>query len=183
MLEDFVFAGFGGQGVMFAGQLLAYAAMDEGLEVTWIPSYGPEMRGGTAHCQVVISSRPIGSPIVQRPKVALVFNIPSFEKYEPLVAQNGLLVVNVSLITRTSSRSDLTELGVPATQLANQLGDTRVTNMVLLGAALTARFVLPLDAIRRALEQHLPEHRRNLLSINLEAFELGAEYGMGIYSS
>jgi 2-oxoglutarate ferredoxin oxidoreductase subunit gamma len=181
MLEDFVFAGFGGQGVMFAGQLLAYAAMDEGFEVTWIPSYGPEMRGGTAHCQVVVSDSPIGSPLVKRPKVAVVFNNPSFERYEPLVAQDGLLVANISLIARTSRRSDVTELGVPATQIASQLGDTRMTNMVLLGAALTAWPVLPLDAIRRALEKHLPEHRRNLLPLNLEALDQGVEYGRGIH--
>jgi 2-oxoglutarate ferredoxin oxidoreductase subunit gamma len=180
MVEAFVFAGFGGQGVMFAGQLLAYAAMDAGLEVTWIPSYGPEMRGGTAHCLVVISEHPIGSPVVERPKTAIVFNNPSFDKYEPLVAPDGLLVVNISLVTRTSRRSDLTELAVPATRLASLLGDTRVTNLVLLGAALTAQPVLPLEAIRRALEQHLPEHRRSLLPLNLEALARGADYGVGM---
>ena len=180
MVEEFVFAGFGGQGVMFAGQLLAYAAMDEGLEVTWIPSYGPEMRGGTAHCLVVVSEHPIGSPVVERPKTAIVFNNPSFDKYEPLVAQAGLLVVNSSLVTRPSRRKNLTVLVIPATQLASQLGDVRVTNMVLLGATLSARPVLPLDAIRHALEKHLPERRRNLLPLNLEALARGAEYGVGV---
>lgn len=174
MLEELVFAGFGGQGVMFAGQLLAYAAMDAGLEVTWIPSYGPEMRGGTAHCLVVISDRPIGSPVVKHPQTAIVFNNPSFDKYEPLVAHDGLLVVNASLVRRASRRHDLTELAVPATQLASQLGDTRVTNMVLLGATLAARTLLPLDAIRHALEQHLPNHRRHLLPLNFEALARGA---------
>jgi len=181
MIETFVFAGFGGQGVMFAGQLLAYAAMDAGLEVAWIPSYGPEMRGGTAHCLTVISDRPIGSPMVQHPKVAVVFNNPSFEKYEPVVAHDGLLVVNVSLIPHTSKRTDLTEILVPATQIATQLGDVRVTNMVLLGAALTARPVLPLDALFSALERHIPAHRRGLLAINTEALRRGAEYGVGIH--
>lgn len=174
MLDEFLFAGFGGQGVMFAGQLLAYAAMDEGLEVTWIPSYGPEMRGGTAHCLVVVSDRPIGSPLVRNPKAAIVFNGPSFDKYEPLIAHDGLLVVNHSLVARISQRSDLTELRVPATQLASQLGDVRLTNMLLLGAALAARPVLPLDAVRRALEKHLPERRRSLLPLNLEALAQGA---------
>ncbi|MCS7071387.1 MAG: 2-oxoacid:acceptor oxidoreductase family protein, partial [Anaerolinea sp.] len=174
MLETFVFAGFGGQGVMFAGQLLAYAAMDAGLEVAWIPSYGPEMRGGTAHCLTAISDRPIGSPIVQHPKVAIVFNNPSFEKYEPLVAHDGLLVVNISLVACTSKRTDLTEVLVPATQIATQLGSIRVTNMVLLGAALTARPVLPLEALYSALEKHIPAHRRNLLDLNLAAVRRGA---------
>jgi 2-oxoglutarate ferredoxin oxidoreductase subunit gamma len=181
MAVEFVFAGFGGQGVMFAGQLLAYAALHEGLEVTWIPSYGPEMRGGTAYCLVVVSACPIGSPLVKRPKVAVVFNNPSFEKYEPLVAQDGLLVANISLIGRTSRRSDVTELGVPATQIAGQLGDTRVTNMVLLGAALTSWPVFPLSAVHHALDKHIPEHRHNLLPLNLEALERGAEYGTDIH--
>jgi 2-oxoglutarate ferredoxin oxidoreductase subunit gamma len=104
MQKEFVFAGFGGQGVMFVGQILAYAAMDEGLEVTWIPSYGPEMRGGTANCVVTISDKPIGSPVTLHPKVAVVFNIPSFVKYEPSVARGGLLAMNSSLIDQTSTR-------------------------------------------------------------------------------
>lgn len=180
MIEEFVFSGFGGQGVMFVGQLLAYAAMDEGLEVTWIPSYGPEMRGGTAHCFVVLSDRPIGSPLVKNPKVAVVFNGPSFDKYEPLVASGGLLVVNVSLISRTSRRSDLTELSIPATQLADKIGDTRLSNVVLLGATLTAHPVLPLGAVRRALDKHIPEHRRHLLPLNYQALEKGAEFAVGV---
>src|SRR5689334_11950070 len=99
MQKEYLFAGFGGQGIMFAGQLLAYAAMDYGLEVTWIPSYGPEMRGGTAHCVVVISDKPIGSPIVAHTSAALVFNNPSFNKYESVVRSGGLLVSNASLIS------------------------------------------------------------------------------------
>ncbi len=180
MFEDVVVAGSGGQGVMFAGQLMAYAAMSEGLEVTWIPSYGPEMRGGTAHCFVVISDRPIGSPLVQNPKLAIVLNEPSFAKYEPLVEPHGLLVINRSIITRTSQRRDLTLLPVPASEIASECGDRRVINMVLLGAALAVRPILPLGAVRRALEQHLPEKHRNLLSLNLEALERGADYASGI---
>ncbi len=174
MREAFLFSGFGGQGVMFAGQLLAYAAMDSGLEVTWIPSYGPEMRGGTAHCLVVISDRPIGSPLVPHPSVAVIFNAPSFTKYEPLVAPGGLLVINASLVAERSARRDLTELRLPATQLATQLGDVRVTNMLLLAAALTARPVMPLSAVESALAAHLPEHRRSLLPVNLQAVRCGA---------
>ncbi len=176
MQEEFLFAGFGGQGVMFAGQLLAYAAMEEGKEVTWIPSYGPEMRGGTAHCFVVISDRPIGSPIVRHPKVAVVFNNPSFEKYEPLVAPGGVLAVNASLVTLRSSRTDITVLEVPASDIADELGNLRIANLALLGAALMARPVLPLDAIKRALNNHIPEHRRDMLQVNYKALERGAEF-------
>jgi 2-oxoglutarate ferredoxin oxidoreductase subunit gamma len=174
MTTECLFSGFGGQGVMFAGQLMAYAALDAGLEVTWIPSYGPEMRGGTAHCLVVVSDQPIGAPLVAHPQIAIVFNGPSFDKYEPLVAAGGLLVVNSSLVTRTSLRRDLTVLHIPATQTAGQLGDTHLANMVLLGAALTARPVLPLTAIERALDAHLPERRRHLLPLNLQALAAGA---------
>lgn len=176
MKEEFVFAGFGGQGVMFAGQLLAYAAMDEGLEVTWMPSYGPEMRGGTAHCYVVISDRPVGSPLVSRPKTAVVFNVPSFDRYAPLVAPGGLLAYNESLIDRQTQRRDIAVLPVPASALADTLGDLRLMNVVMLGALLTARPALPLDALRRALELHMPARRREMLAQNLAALERGAAF-------
>jgi 2-oxoglutarate ferredoxin oxidoreductase subunit gamma len=175
MQEQILFAGFGGQGVMFVGMLVAYAAMDEGREVTWIPSYGPEMRGGTAHCFVVISDRPIGSPVVRRPGAAVVFNTPSFEKYEPLVAPAGLLVRNASLITQCSQRADITELGIGATEIADELGSPRLVNMVLLGATLVARPCVSLLSVSAALEKHLPEHHRDLLSLDREALQRGVE--------
>src|SRR5512139_941193 len=106
MQTEIILAGFGGQGILFAGQLLAYAAMDAGREVTWIPSYGPEMRGGTANCTVIISEEEIGAPTVRNPKAALVFNLPSFDKYEPLVLPGGVLIANASLINRSFQRSD-----------------------------------------------------------------------------
>ncbi len=176
MQEEFLFAGFGGQGVMFVGQLLAYCAMDEGLEATWIPSYGPEMRGGTAHCYVVISDKPIGSPIVRYPKVAIAFNTPSFEKYEPVVAPGGMLVWNSSLISQESQRTDIKHLPVPASDLAQELDNLRLTNVVLLGAVLAAYPTLTLDAMRKALDAHIPAHRRDLLSKNYEALDKGATF-------
>ena len=177
MQEEFLFAGFGGQGVMFIGQLLAYAGMDNGKEVTWIPSYGPEMRGGTAHCIVVISDKAIGSPIVSRPGIGVVFNKPSFDTYESLVAENGLLVVNSSLVPDAQTRrDDLFLLKIPATDLAHDLGHARLTNVVMIGAVLAARPVLPVAAIRQALYDHIPPHRRNMLDINYLALEKGAEY-------
>ena len=180
MQEEFLFAGFGGQGVMFIGQLLSYAAMDEGMEVTWIPSYGPEMRGGTAHCYVVISDKPIGSPIIRHPKVTIVFNVPSFERYEPLVASSGLLARNLDLVPRESARTDITELAVPASTIADELGNLRLANIVMLGATLTLRPILSIDAIKRALDIHIPEHHRELLPLNYEGLDKGAEFASSL---
>ena len=177
MQEEFVFSGFGGQGVMFIGQLLAYAAMDNEMEVTWIPSYGPEMRGGTAHCFVVISDRTIGSPVVSRPGVGVAFNRPSFEKYEPVVAHNGLIVVNSSLVPDAEThREDITLLKVPATDLAYELENARLANVIMMGAVLTVRPVLSVDALRQALDNHIPAHRRGMLEANYRALEKGAEF-------
>lgn len=176
MQEEFVFSGFGGQGVMFVGQLLAYIGMNEGYHVTWIPSYGPEMRGGTAHCTVTISDRPIGSPLVRFPKAVIVFNAPSFDKYEPLVAEGGMLFRNESLVSQTSARTDITEIAVPASDIADSLGTLRLANVVMLGAILQARPVLTLEAAKHALEEHIPAHRRNLLDLNYEALDRGAAF-------
>ena len=173
--QELVFSGFGGQGVMFVGQLLAYAAMEHGLNVTWIPSYGPEMRGGTAHCFVVISDKAIGSPLVRSPKIAVVFNNPSFEKYEPLIAPGGLLAINASMIGARTARQDIDELAVPATDIAGELGALRLANMVLLGAVLGARPLLPLEAVEHALDQHIPPHRRDMLKLNIQALHRGLE--------
>lgn len=172
-----LFAGFGGQGVMFAGQLLAFAGMYEDLEVTWIPSYGPEMRGGTAHCFVMLSARPIGSPAVKYPDIAVVFNNPSFDKYEPLTAAGGLLVANSSLVKRESQRTDIMTLYIPASETADELGNTRLANVVLLGAVLAAHPVVSMESVRQALADHLPDHRRDMLSLNYAALEKGAVSG------
>lgn len=174
MQEEIVFAGFGGQGVMFAGQLLAYTAMDEGYEVTWIPSYGPEMRGGTAHCIVTISDQPIGSPLVKNPKIAVVFNKPSFDKYDALVAPGGMLVVNSSLISESTSRTDITEIRVSATEMADTLGNQRMANMILLGALLAAATPLEPDQLKKGLDHHIPAHHRGTLPANYEAVDAGA---------
>lgn len=174
MQHEILFSGFGGQGVMFAGQLLAYAALDEGYEVTWIPSYGPEMRGGTAHCYVVISDRPIGSPAVRFPEIVVTFNNPSFARYEPSVATSGLLAYNASLIEHQGQRADIAYLPVQASEIAEALGNIRLANVVMLGAMLAARPILSLDALRRAVTNHMPAHRRDLITLNLEAIEKGA---------
>src|SRR5690349_15363946 len=134
MQHDIVFSGFGGQGALFAGQLLAYAALDAGRNVTWIPSYGPEMRGGTAHCTVIVSDQPIGSPLVRHPRNVVAFNNPSVEKYAPLLATGGNLIYNDSLIVRTIARADIQAIPVPASAIAAELGNNKLLNMVLLGA-------------------------------------------------
>lgn len=174
MQTEIIFAGFGGQGVLFAGQLLAYAAMDEGRHVTWIPSYGPEMRGGTAHCTVIISDEEIGSPLVRRPAAVVALNLPSRDKYAPLVAPGGVLVVNASLVPPGAARADLRVFEVPANDMAEALGNGRLANVVLLGVLLAALPVLPLEALERAIGAHLPERHKALLDLNRQALRQGA---------
>lgn len=175
METSIIIAGFGGQGVLFAGQLLAYAGMDNDQNVTWIPSYGPEMRGGTANCTVIISDEPIGAPIVSHPDVALVFNRPSFDKYEPLVRADGLLVVNSTLVESRSKREDLDTACVPANRIAEEYGSIKMLNMAMVGAMLARRSFLPLEALERSLCNHLPESKAHLLESNLVVLRRGFE--------
>lgn len=173
MQTEILIAGFGGQGVLFAGQVLAYAAMDSGKEVTWIPSYGPEMRGGTANCTVIISDEEIGSPNVRNPRAVIALNLPSADKYEPLVASGGVLVGNQSMINRPFTREDITSVLIPAVEIAEMIGDRRLTNMVTLGALLALLPVLPVQSIEQALDDHLPERHKRLLPANYEALQAG----------
>lgn len=178
METSIVISGFGGQGALFAGQLLTYAGMDAGRYVTWIPSYGPEMRGGTAHCVVIISDEPVGAPVVARPDVAIALNLPSYHKYEPLVKAGGLLIVNSSLAEVKSSRTDIDTLYIPANALAEEWGTVKMLNMVMIGALLAARPILPLEAVEKALVEHLPAGKQHLIDGNLQvlrqAFQLAA---------
>ena len=175
MKTDLIIAGFGGQGVLFAGQLLAHAALDADLHTTWYPSYGPEMRGGTANCTVVIADEPIGSPVIARPDAAIVLNLPSLDRYEPLVRPGGLLIVNSSLIDREVQRTDVDVIAIPADDVAAELGNPRLTNMVLVGALLARRPVFTLDHVTATLEKVIPERHRHLLPANRAALERGAE--------
>lgn len=176
MQTEIVVAGFGGQGVLFAGQVVAYAAMDNGLEVTWIPSYGPEMRGGTANCTVIVSDEEIGSPLVAHPAVVIAMNLPSLDKYEPTVKEGGLLVVNASMVDRSPTRTDIHWVMVPGNDIAEELGDRRMTNMVLLGAMLANVTLLPLEAVEKSLREHLPERHHKLLPTNYKALREGAKF-------
>jgi 2-oxoglutarate ferredoxin oxidoreductase subunit gamma len=175
MQTEIVIAGFGGQGVLFAGQVLAYAAMDNGKEVTWIPSYGPEMRGGTANCTVIIADEEIGSPLVRYPQALIVMNLPSLDKYEQTVAKGGTVIVNSSLIERPIHREDLSSHLVPANEIAESVGDKRMTNVVMVGALLAVIPVLPIEAIEKALKDHLPERHKKLLPLNYQALRAGAD--------
>jgi 2-oxoglutarate ferredoxin oxidoreductase subunit gamma len=176
MQTELIIAGFGGQGVLFAGQLLSYAAMDAGKEVTWIPSYGPEMRGGTANCTVIIADEEIGSPLVRHPKAAIAMNLPSLDKCEAMVITGGVLVVNSSMVNRLIKRTDLRTVIIPASDIAESLGDKRMTNMVLLGGLLVNLPLLPIEALEKALEQHLPARHHRLLSLNYKALRQGATF-------
>ena len=176
MQQEVIIAGFGGQGVLFTGQLLAYAGMDEGKQVTWIPSYGPEMRGGTANCTVVISDEAIGSPFVQNPAVVIAMNLPSLDKYENLIKPGGILVVNSSMINREVTRKDIKVVSIPANEVAESIGSKRAVNMVMLGGLLGNMDLLSLQAMETALKSHLPERHQKFLAGNLEGLRQGASH-------
>lgn len=173
MQKEIIIAGFGGQGVLFAGQVLAYAAMDTGKTVTWIPSYGPEMRGGTANCTVVIADEEIGSPLVQNPPYVIALNLPSFDKYEPLVQPGGVLIVNQSMVDRAAKRVDISTILIPGNDLAEEIGDRRLLNMVMVGALLAQFDLINLKDVEKALEAHLPARHKKLLPNNFRALERG----------
>jgi 2-oxoglutarate ferredoxin oxidoreductase subunit gamma len=176
MQTEIVIAGFGGQGVLFTGQLLSYAAMDAGKEVTWIPSYGPEMRGGTANCTVIISDEEIGSPNVRYPAAAIAMNLPSLDKYEAEVRTGGVLIINSSLVNREVLRGDIKSVSIPANEIAEQIGDRRLTNMVLLGGLLANLPVLSLDQLEAAIRAHTPTRHQKLVPLNVQALKQGATY-------
>ena len=175
MQKEIIIAGFGGQGVLFGGQVITYAAMDAGKEVTWIPSYGPEMRGGTANCTVVIADDEIGSPLVKNPPLAIALNLPSFDKYEEALATGGTLIVNQSMVDREAKRKDINVIFVPCNEIAEELGDQRLLNMVAIGALLTVLPEITLKDVEKALEAHLPARHKHLLPKNYEALRRGFE--------
>ena len=175
MQAEIIISGFGGQGALFAGQLLAYTALDQGMEVTWIPSYGPEMRGGTAHCTVIIGDEPIGSPIVRQPSVCIVMNLPSLQQYGKLMQAGGLLIINSSLVPETCGRADIREVRIPASDIASGLGEMRMANVVLLGALLRLDPILSVDAMQIAMQEHVSGRARRLLEQNKQALRKGYE--------
>ena len=174
---DVIVAGFGGQGVLAIGNLLAYAAMKEGRHVTFLPTYGVEMRGGTANCTVVISSRGIGSPIVQRPHAAISMNLPSLLKYGPRVLPKGLLMVNSSLIDlKEVSRNDVELLAIPVNDIAIQNGNPKLANMIALGAFTEKTKWIGMPSLFESLEKVFDERHHGLIPSNIKAIQIGAEY-------
>ncbi len=174
MLQEMIFAGFGGQGVLSMGTLLAYAAMKEGKQVSWMPSYGPEMRGGTANCIVNISDNPISSPIVTEYDVAVVFNLPSLKKFEPKVKKGGLLIWESSTIKTPPTRDDINVHAVPAIKAAgDKLKNVKVMNMVALGALVKINPVVKKETLIKALKDTLPSRHHHLIPLNEKALELG----------
>ncbi len=176
MFEGIMIAGFGGQGVLSTGQLLAYAGMLENRHVAWIPSYGPEMRGGTANCGISISDKPISSPVVSEPTVLIAMNRPSLEKFEKTVESGGIIFVNISLIEIKATRKDVRVFYIPANNMAEELGNAKVANNIILGALLELTGVVTLDAVEESLRKVLPPHYHKLIPINRKALEIGAEF-------
>lgn len=174
-----VFAGFGGQGILFAGTVLARAAMAEGREVLWIPSYGPEMRGGTASCTVIVADEPIGSPVIDAADAVVALNPPSMARFEGLLAPGGLLVRNASLIEAEPSRSDIELIDVPCTALAKAAGDDRLVSVVALGGLLARRPIVDMTSARVALKALVESKRPEILAADLAALEAGYRAATG----
>jgi 2-oxoglutarate ferredoxin oxidoreductase subunit gamma len=169
-----IFAGFGGQGVLLMGQLIAYSGMYEGKNVSWVPSYGPEMRGGTANCSVVVSEEAVGSPVFTEPNVLVAMNRPSLEKFEASLQPGGLLFYNSSLINIKPKRTDITVIAVPANELADQLGNSRVANMVVMGAIIKKTGIVKVDTAMHVLtEKVLTGRKEKLIPVNRAAFDQG----------
>ena len=178
MERSTIIAGFGGQGILFAGKVLAEAGLVEGREVLWIPSYGPEMRGGTASCTVLVADGPIGSPVVDRADHAVVLNPPSMAKYTPLVAPGGLLVVNTTLIEAEPGRDDLEIVEVPCTALARTAGDDKLVSVVALGALVGRRRIVEPESVHAAIARLLGSKRPELIDADVAAFNAGYEAGL-----
>lgn len=172
MQTEVIMSGFGGQGLMMIGKLLAYAGLEEGKDVTWLPSYGPEMRGGTANCTVVIADHPIGSPLISSPKAAVVMNQPSLEKFAPTLRENGLLVVNSSMIPINSDRTDLTSFRIKANDVAAELGNRRAANLVMLGAYIGLEEVVSHKTLIKAIEKTFAS-KKQFIDVNRKSFMKG----------
>ena len=176
MREELIFAGFGGQGIMFMGKLLSHAAMNSGKFVTWMPSYGAEVRGGTAHSMVVISDNAVASPVVKEPSICVVMNRPSLKKFEPKVKPKGILIINKSLIDIDAKRTDIDILEIPATEMAFNLGNSRVSNMIILGALLAKRDIVPIESLIDSLTYMISKKHKDMIRINQDAIRRGHEY-------
>ena len=175
MLNEIISAGFGGQGTLLLGQLIAYAGMLEDRYVSWLPSYGPEMRGGTANCSVVVSSEPVGSPVVTEADAVIVLNRPSLDKFEETLKPGGKLFINSSLIDIKATRNDIDVYYIPANDIALELGNTKVANVVMLGAYVAATGVIKKESVIQAFRKTAGERKAHLIPINEKAFDAGVK--------
>ena len=174
--HEIVIAGFGGQGLLFIGKVLAYAGLVEQRQLSWLPSYGPEMRGGTANCNAILSDDPVGSPIVQHPNVLIVMNTPSLDKYESAVVPDGKIFVDSTLISRKVERDDVDVYYVPATQMAKDMELKNLANMILLGTVIRETKCIKEDTVEEALKHVIPARKMNLMDVNLKAIQAGKDY-------
>lgn len=176
MTFEVIMAGFGGQGLLFSGKVLAHAALIEGKELSWLPSYGPEMRGGTCNCSVIVSDDPVGSPIIANPNVLMVMNEPSLDKFESSVVPGGTVFVDSSLISRKVVRSDVDAVYIPATQMAKDMNAGSLANMIILGAIVKKLGCVATDVVEQALKETISARKADLLDLNLKAVGMGMKF-------
>lgn len=174
--KEYLFAGFGGQGILFAGKFTAYKGLTEEKQVSWLPSYGPEMRGGTASCSVIVSDEPVGSPIVSKPNVLIAMNLPSFDKYESAVVAGGDAFIDSTLVERKAERNDINVHYIPATKLASDNGIPTLANMIIVGNILKTLGEFNEDSVNAALKKVISAKHADMLEANLKALKIGAEY-------
>lgn len=176
MTYEILIAGFGGQGILFSGKFLAYEGLLEDKEVSWLPSYGPEMRGGTANCSIIISDTKVGSPIVNDPNVLIAMNLPSLEKYEGAAVAGAKIFVDSSLVSKKVERADVEAYYIPASQLASDNGLSGLANMIMIGYMIKHTGVMPYENVARAMQKVVSAKKQNLFDLNMKAVELGYNY-------
>ena len=176
MTTEILLAGFGGQGILFAGKQLAKTAMHQDKNVSWLPSYGPEMRGGSANCSVIISDKEIGSPIINRPDILIAFNLPSYEKFEPMIKEGGILIANSTLISEKSNRTDIKSYYIPATQMASDNDLQGGANVIILGYLLKLTGLFDYDEFVDLMVAGIPAAKEKLIANNKKALKLGYDY-------
>lgn len=176
MTHEILFAGFGGQGILFSGKFVAYDALLRDKEVSWLPSYGPEMRGGTASCSVIVSDTPVGSPIISNPTVLVAMNLPSLDRYEAAVVKGGSIFIDSTLIARKVVRDDVNAYYIPSTQLASDMELAGLANMIMLGFMINKTGIMTLEQAKKTVEKVVPAKKQNMLEFNNRAIELGWNY-------
>ena len=176
MNKEILIAGFGGQGILFSGKFLAYEGLIDGKEVSWLPSYGPEMRGGTANCSIIISDSAVGSPIVSNPDILIAMNLPSLDKYENETKAGGQIFVDSSLIDRKVEREDVEAYYIPATKMASDEGLTGLANMIIIGHMIAKSGIVPEENIEKAMQKVVPATKQNMFDLNMKAVKLGFNY-------